>query len=133
MGPHVVAFDTNVIVRLLMGDDPAQTRRADAALRAHAPSGIFVSHLVFVETAWVLAQVYRLDRQEMLRRLTALVRTEGIMVEEAAMVLEAIDRASASTYDLADLLIAAVSRREGAVPILTFDRKLARLEDVELL
>ena len=129
----MVAFDTNVVVRLLMGDDPAQTRRADRALRAHAPSGIFISLLVFVETVWVVTQVYRLDREEMLRRLTALVRTEGIIVEEAAMVLESLERASMSTYDLADLLIAAVSRREGAVPILTFDRKLARLEDVELL
>lgn len=129
----MVAFDTNVVVRLLMGDDPAQTRRADAALRAHAPSGIFISLLVLVETVWVVTQVYRLDREEMLQRLTALVRTEGIFVEEAAMVLEAIARASASTYDLADLLIAAVARREGAVPILTFDRRLARLQGVELL
>jgi len=130
----VVAFDTNVVVRLLVGDEPVQTRKADAALRAHAPSeGVFISLLVLVETAWVLGQVYGLDRDEVGRRLSSLVRTQGIMVEEPSLVLDALDEVEKGGHDLADVLIAHVARREGAVPILTFDRKLARMPDVRLL
>ena len=130
----MVAFDTNVVVRLLVGDEPVQTRKADAALRAHAPSeGVFISLLVLVETAWVLGQVYGLDRDEVGRRLSSLVRTQGIMVEEPSLVLDALDEVEKGGHDLADVLIAHVARREGAVPILTFDRKLARMPDVRLL
>ena len=40
--------DTNVLVRLLVADDPAQTRRALSFLKAHGP--LWVSTVVLVET-----------------------------------------------------------------------------------
>jgi predicted nucleic-acid-binding protein len=51
----VVTFDTNVLVRVLIGDDPAQTKLAERSLKAHAfGDGIFVPLLVLAEIAWVL-------------------------------------------------------------------------------
>jgi predicted nucleic-acid-binding protein len=58
----VQAFDTNVLVRLVLGGDPAQ-----AALAAHCWSdalrtgGVFLPVVVLVELVWVLAQVARPD------------------------------------------------------------------------
>ncbi len=49
------SFDTNVAVRLVIDDDPAQCARADRAFRrAVTEGGVFFSATVLVEVAWVL-------------------------------------------------------------------------------
>ena len=49
------SFDTNVAVRLVVEDDPAQCERAGRAFRrAVAEGGVFFSATVLVEVAWVL-------------------------------------------------------------------------------
>lgn len=46
----MAAFDTNVIVRVLVGDDPMQTRKAERAFVSHAGAeGVFVSLVVLAE------------------------------------------------------------------------------------
>ena len=57
------SFDTNVLVRLLVLDDPDQCARAERAWRnAIGSGGVFVSIVALVETSWVLRVSYRLDR-----------------------------------------------------------------------
>ena len=52
----MVALDTNVVVRLLVRDDAAQTRKAEQTFLRHARGdGVFLPLVVLVETAWVLA------------------------------------------------------------------------------
>lgn len=48
-------LDTNVLVRVLVGDDPDQTALAEQAfLDAIACGGVFVPDVVLAEVAWVL-------------------------------------------------------------------------------
>lgn len=54
------SFDTNVAVRLVVEDDPAQCDRAARAFRqAIATKGVFFSATVLVEVAWVLRVAWR--------------------------------------------------------------------------
>jgi predicted nucleic-acid-binding protein len=54
------AFDTNVIVRLLVRDDEEQCRRAERAFRkAVASGGVWLSVVVLVEVSWVLRVAYK--------------------------------------------------------------------------
>ena len=46
------AIDTNVLVRLLTRDDDRQAAAADG----FTSKGAWVSHIVLVESTWVLAQ-----------------------------------------------------------------------------
>jgi predicted nucleic-acid-binding protein len=49
------SFDTNVVVRLIVKDDPEQCERAEQAWRrAIAEDGAFLSATVLVEVVWVL-------------------------------------------------------------------------------
>ena len=51
----MTSFDTNVVVRLVVEDDPGQCDRAGEAFRrAVADGGVFLSATVLVEVAWVL-------------------------------------------------------------------------------
>src|SRR6266545_1471339 len=83
----VVAFDTNVLVRVLVGDDPAQTTKAERAFVEHARAdGIFVSLVALAEIAWVLGAAYEWDRTTIHERLSRLVRTRGVSFEDLDLV-----------------------------------------------
>ena len=79
-------LDTNVIVRLLVGDDPRQTPIAERTfLAALANWGVYLPDVVLAEVAWVL-RGYELDRVTRHALLDRLVRTRGVAVIELAEV-----------------------------------------------
>ncbi len=130
----MVTLDTNVVVRLLVGDDPAQTKIAERTFLEHAGGdGVFVPIVVLVETAWVLARGYELSREIVHERLDRLARTRGVTLENPGVVLEALVDHANGKAEFADYVVRASASSAGALPVLTFDRKLAREEDVELL
>ncbi len=126
------AFDTNVLVRVLVGDDPVQTPIAERAFVHHARGdGVFVSLVVRAELGWELTAGYR--RGVVHQRLDLLVRTRGVFVEHVELVHTALDGYRDRGVDLADLLILGMARRELARPLLTLDRRLADEDGAELL
>lgn len=129
----MVAFDTNVLVRILAGDDPLQTKKAEKAFLAHAGGdGVFVSLVVLAEIGWVLATAYDWDRPTIHARVSQLVRTQGVEIEDFEVVEEALSAYAKGRADLADYLILSRARSAGAA-LLTFDRKLAREDGATLL
>ena len=63
-------IDTSVLVRFLVRDEERQFGRAQRLLRREADRGepVFVSHLVLLETEWVLRSRYGLSQAEILGR-----------------------------------------------------------------
>ena len=129
----MVAFDTNVLVRILVGDDPAQTKKAERAFSEHANGGgIFVSLVVLAEIGWVLSVAYQWDRATILDRLFRLVRTRGVLIEDLELVDAALEGYRAGKAELADYLILGKAHGGGA-ELLTFDKRLGREVGVKLL
>lgn len=130
----MIAFDTNVLVRVMVGDHPKQTKKAEQAFITHAKGdGVFVSLIVLCELAWVLAQGYAWPRATIHERLLRLVRTRGVLLEDVELVDRALAAYDQGRADLADYLLAAVARKAGAGELVTFDRRLAREPGVRLL
>jgi predicted nucleic-acid-binding protein len=128
----VKTLDTNVVVRLLIGDDPLQTPIAERAfLDAIASGGIYLPDVVLAEVAWVL-RGYELERQSRYELLERLVRTRGVVVDDIDAVIDALEQFHQGG-DLADQLILARAARIGALPVLSFDQRFCRCEGVELL
>jgi predicted nucleic-acid-binding protein len=88
----MVAVDTNVVVRLLTKDDPAQ---ASLAMALFGAEEIWVSKTVLLETEWVLRSVYGLPGDRTVAVLRGLAGLANVWVEDATAVNRAMDWAAA--------------------------------------
>ena len=130
----MISFDTNVVLRLVVDDDPAQCKRAASAFRsAVSEGGAFFSATVLIEVAWVLRVACKQDRAAIAAALRRLVDSAGVTVEHDATVRRAIAAFEAGPADFSDYFIRESSREAGALPVLTFDEHFARGEGVELV
>lgn len=125
----MLGIDTNVFVRLLISDDPEQTRRArkliDQCVARDEP--VLVSLLVLIETEWVLRSRYELNRRTTLSLFRAALEAHELSFEDEPAVEEALFHWKDSACGLSDCLIAAHNRRLGCRATATFDSKAARL------
>jgi predicted nucleic-acid-binding protein len=124
------AVDTNVLVRLLVRDDPSQARAAERFVAG----GAWVSHLVLAETCWVLASVYDVPRVKLGNALELLLDHEHLVLEDPAVVAAALARFRATPkVGFSDCLILEVARKAGHTPLGTFDRALGAVNGARRL
>jgi predicted nucleic-acid-binding protein len=122
------AVDTNVLVRLITGDDPNQTEAAEEFVE----SGGWVSHLVVAEMTWVLSTVYRLSPEAIAGAIEMLLSHAHLTVQDADVVTAALDGYRRhARVDFFDHLVLEVARKAGHLPVGTFDRQFARLAGVD--
>jgi len=118
------AVDTNVLVRLLARDDSRQAEAAESFISR----GAWVSHLVLVETIWVLDAVHGLAAAQLARALEMLLAHQQLSVQEPDIVRAALVQfRERPSVGFSDCLLLEVARKAGHLPLGTFDRKLARV------
>lgn len=126
------AIDSNILVRLVIDDDPDQTRLVYHLARVEG--ALFVNRLVLAECAWVLARRYGLSRVRIAQEIRVLFESSEVVFEDEDLVDDALALSAELNADLADLLIALSNDRLGHAPTLTFDRKAAaRISAFELV
>jgi predicted nucleic-acid-binding protein len=77
----MIAFDTNMLVRALVLDKPAQ---ADVVRELMAANTVFISRTVLLETEWVLRARYKKTKDQLQGFFIALLASENAVVEAAA-------------------------------------------------
>lgn len=130
----MISLDTNILVRYLVNDDVDQSAAARAlagTLTAEEPA--FVCREVLVELVWVLDRSYGFSRDAISIALLDMLSREGIVLETSDDVARAALGYRRGDADFSDLMIAAASRREGALPLYTFDQRASRIDGVRLL
>ncbi|MFM8278338.1 MAG: type II toxin-antitoxin system VapC family toxin [Cyanobium sp.] len=115
-----IALDTNLLVRLLTGDDPEQARRVADLI--DASPACFVPITVVLELEWVLRGAYRLERGAVIAALEGLMAIRQVHLEQEDLVRQALAWQQQG-LDLADALH--LLRSEGCARFATLDRALA--------
>jgi predicted nucleic-acid-binding protein len=124
------AVDTNVLVRLVTRDDAKQV----AAAEAFISPGAWVSHIVLVETMWVLASVYNLGPAAIATAIEMLLNHRDLSLQDADVVAAALVHfRKRPKLGVSDCLVLEVARKAGHIPLGTFDRELSKLEDAQRL
>jgi predicted nucleic-acid-binding protein len=124
------AADSNVLIRLVTGDDAKQTEAADRFIER----GAWVSILALAETAWVLKSVYRQNAAEVASAIEMLIQHKDLTLQDSDAVASALELfRSRPALGFSDCLILHVARKAGHLPLGTFDRALARVEGTHKL
>ena len=84
----MIAVDTNVIIRLLTLDDPAQGAQAKQLFASNA---IFVPKTVLLEVEWVLRSLYGFQRDRIAAALCGFIALENLDCEDLPCVQRALD------------------------------------------
>lgn len=131
----MIAFDTNVLVRLVTRDNEAQAQRAKAMFDAHEKEygGLFVSDIVLAELCWTLSRSYELGRADIARTVRALLDNSSIAFESPLVVRNALNSFETNSADFPDCLIVAKASHAGCSHTLTFDQRMQLLPGVQLL
>ena len=121
----MIAVDTSVIVRYLVGTPAAQAKRAAALMDGAADIGIPI--VTLIETAHVLRTQYAVSRSDVVDVLIELltlrnVSTLGLPTADALAALVAARSLPGSP--IPDAFIAATARWAGALPLYSFDEDL---------
>ncbi len=130
----MIGIDTNVLVRYLTHDDPAQTAAAKRAMNSLSlDSPGFISLIVIAELVWVLAISYSYQKREIEEVLENLLRSKELTIERAEIVSQAFRAFRAGSADFADYLIERCDHSAGCKFTITFDQKAATLAGMRLL
>jgi predicted nucleic-acid-binding protein len=122
------AVDTNILLRLLVRDDPAQVEAAEAFVAQHA----WVSHLVLAETLWVLDAVYQRAPRQLATAIDLLLDHQNLTLQDADVIRAALVHFRARpSIGFSDCLVLETARKAGHLPLGTFDRTLASLEGAQ--
>lgn len=124
------SVDTNTLVRIIARDDAKQVAAAEAFIKR----GAWVSHIVLVETIWVLGAVYDRTSSELALAVEMLLDHESLTIENPDVIASALAVfRSNPAIGFSDCLIVESARKAGHLPLGTFDKKLSKISGVERL
>jgi len=124
------AVDTNVLVRLIIRDDPKQV----AAGQEFVDTGVWVSIVALAEATWVLRSIYGRGAAEIAGTVDMLLNHKAVTLQdsEAVAAALAIFRARPA-LGFSDCLLLELARKAGHLPLGTFDRDLSKLDGAQKL
>jgi predicted nucleic-acid-binding protein len=131
----MIGIDTNLLLRLIVGDEPKQAVTAREYLhdRCSADEPGYVCHIVLVELVWTLARAYGYPRERIAAAIEQILETAQLDVESSNDVAAALKDYRRGTADFADCLLVRVNAARGCTHTVTFDRKAAKLAGFEFL
>ncbi|HLJ72025.1 MAG TPA: type II toxin-antitoxin system VapC family toxin [Roseiarcus sp.] len=119
----MIGLDTNVLLRVFIEDDPAQSERARRLVRrATAEGRVLINSIVLSEFAWTLARTFKLGRLEIARLLAELLSADDLEFERREAAKAALDAYRAGEADFPDYYLAEVNAGLGCASTATFDR-----------
>ncbi len=124
------AIDTNVLVRLITRDDERQVETAEEFVS----KGAWVSHIVLAEASWVLDSVYDRTPEQIAKAMGMLLDHKQLTIQDQDAVEAALEKFRKNKgVSFSDLLILEIARKNGHLPLGSFDRELAKLEGIQRL
>jgi predicted nucleic-acid-binding protein len=117
--------DTNLFLRYLTNDVPAQSEAVENLLREAADGKriLITNSLVIAEIVWTLESYYSLSREEVQKRILAILNTPGLEVADAEILFQAILWYVEKNVDFIDAYNAAWMSEHKLAAIYTFDQK----------
>ena len=130
--PHV---DTDVIIRLLTGDDPQKQAAAQALFESVEAQRISLAapDTVIADAVFVLSspRLYAQPRAHVSAMLSRLVRLPSFKVAQRKIVLSALALYGEKNVDFGDAMIVASMREHGEATVYSYDEDFDRFTFID--
>jgi predicted nucleic acid-binding protein len=122
-------LDTNVLIRHLTGDPPAQARRATAFLER--ADELLLPDLIVAEVVYVLESFYELKPKRVTELVRAVIAFTAVVVVDEALLLRALEVYEVERIDFAEAYLVASAEASGVKSIASFDRSIDRVTTIQ--
>lgn len=131
----MASLDTNILLRYLVKDDPAQARVAAALIDRSLDAGevLYIPVTVLLELEWVLRSRFAFDKSTVVQTLTRLLTAIELSFASERAVEWALRQYQNTTADFSDCIHVALAQDAYERPWWTFDRAASRLDGARLL
>ena len=113
----MTSIDTNVLIRLLTGDDEAQAAKAK---QLFSKERIYITKTVILEAEWVLRYAYEFSAEAISGAFVTLLGQDNVTVEDSQHIAQAVTLLQKG-MDFADAIHLVCSQ---SYTFFTFDKKL---------
>ncbi|MCK6434622.1 MAG: type II toxin-antitoxin system VapC family toxin [Burkholderiaceae bacterium] len=131
----MIGIGTNILLRLWLDDDPAQSKRIDALLAKHGgmPGSLLVTDVVLAEAVWTLKSAFDQDKPAQTLAVRSLLDETAFAFEDREVVAAALSLFESGSCGFADCLVVAKHARQGCDFTATLDRGMRKLPGVKVL
>jgi len=106
----MIAIDTNILLRYLLEDDAAQSKKASSIITGNA--NVLVTDIVLTETIWTLkGKKYNLNKESIIQVINTLFAEPNIIFEDGQTIWRAL-----SDYKQAKIIKVGNKRKEADFP-----------------
>ena len=133
--PDQLFLDTNIFLRYLTNDIPAQADATEALLRRAAGGevSLVTSTMVIAEIVWTLECYYHLTPPAIRDQVLAIANTPGLELDDRDLLIQAAIWYADENVDFIDAYNAAWMVSQGITAVCTFDRRhFSRLDHLEV-
>lgn len=121
-------LDTNILVRHVTGDPPAQAKRATAFLAAGHE--LILADLILAEEVSVLESYYAHPRSQIAEAARSLLAFPSVAASDHELLLRALELYESERLDFADAYLCAAAELSGVGAVASFDRGVERVTTV---
>ncbi|MCL2096032.1 MAG: PIN domain-containing protein [Oscillospiraceae bacterium] len=123
MGIKVKIIDANIILRILLNDNPVQAVKALNIIKENI---VFIKNEVLAEVIYILRRVYQKDKNQICDFISSFIQDNRVITESNAIIMLALDTYKNKNIDFVDCLLYAYSKIFD-YEVYTFDKKLNKL------
>jgi len=126
------SLDTNCLLRWLLEDEPEHTAIINNIIDSE--ESLVVADVALIETVFVLEKIKKISRETIEKAILAVFEKDNIQCNRELFIKIISTYTSYPKLSIVDCYLAAFAASTGAVPLLTFDKKMGnQLSGTKLL
>lgn len=124
-------LDTNLIIRFFTNDSPIQANRVEKLFQEAESASLEIPDLVIAEIIYVLLSFYRLNKEELVEKMTKLIEFEKIKTNKK-VIKKALEFYSDYSISFVDAYLCSLVVNGKNSFIYSFDKGLPKIKAVKI-
>lgn len=125
---QIKAVDTNIIVRFLTGDNSSLADQAQKLFETAEHESLYIPDVILAETVYVLENVYKLKRSDIVTKLGALIAQPVFYLVDTQAINQSLLIYMNSKTSFVDCYLAALVKSKVCNKVYTFDKQLQLID-----